>query len=190
MPQMFNEDFLLKLEKEFERWERETVPKWLSRLPERKKEFTTTSGITIKRLYTPLDLQGKDYFRDLGFPGEFPFTRGIHATMYRARIWTMRQFSGYGTAEDTNRRFKYLIKEGETGLSIAFDYPTIMGYDSDHPLARGEVGVCGVAIDTLKDFEILFDGIPMDKVTTSMTINGPTIPILSMYIATAKEQGR
>ena len=189
MPQMFNEDFLLKLEKEFERWERETVPKWLSRLPERKKEFTTTSGITIKRLYTPLDLQGKDYFRDLGFPGEFPFTRGIHATMYRARIWTMRQFSGYGTAEDTNKRFKYLIKEGETGLSIAFDYPTIMGYDSDHPLARGEVGVCGVAIDTLKDFEILFDGIPMDKVTTSMTINGPTIPILSMYIATAEEQG-
>ncbi len=189
MPQMFNEDFLLKLEKELERWERETVPKWLSRLPERKKEFTTTSGITIKRLYTPLDLQGKDYFRDLGFPGEFPFTRGIHATMYRARIWTMRQFSGYGTAEDTNKRFKYLIKEGETGLSIAFDYPTIMGYDSDHPLARGEVGVCGVAIDTLKDFEILFDGIPMDKVTTSMTINGPTIPILSMYIATAEEQG-
>jgi len=189
MPQMFNEDFLLKLEKELERWERETVPKWLSRLPERKKEFATTSGITIKRLYTPLDLHGKDYFRDLGFPGEFPFTRGIHATMYRARIWTMRQFSGYGTAEDTNKRFKYLIKEGETGLSIAFDYPTIMGYDSDHPLARGEVGVCGVAIDTLKDFEILFDGIPMDKVTTSMTINGPTIPILSMYIATAEEQG-
>jgi len=186
---MFDERFLSQLERELERWERETVPKWLSRLPERKKEFVTTSGITIKRLYTPLDIAGKDYMQDLGFPGEYPFTRGIHATMYRARIWTMRQFSGYGTAEDTNKRFKYLIKEGETGLSIAFDYPTIMGYDSDHPLARGEVGVCGVAIDTLKDFEILFDGIPMDKVTTSMTINGPTIPILSMYIATAEKQG-
>ncbi|RLI08279.1 methylmalonyl-CoA mutase [Candidatus Bathyarchaeota archaeon] len=172
-----------------ERWERETVPKWLSRLPERKKEFTTLSGIPVKRLYTPLDIAGKDYMRDLGLPGEYPFTRGIHATMYRARIWTMRQFSGFGTAEDTNKRFKYLIKEGETGLSIAFDYPTIMGYDSDHPMAHGEVGVCGVAIDTLKDFEILFDGIPMDKVTTSMTINGPTIPILSMYIATAEKQG-
>ncbi|RLI11993.1 methylmalonyl-CoA mutase [Candidatus Bathyarchaeota archaeon] len=186
---MFDDKFLDELEREFERWEKETVPKWLSRLPERKKEFVTTSGITIKRLYTPLDIADKDYMRDLGFPGEYPFTRGIHATMYRARIWTMRQFSGFGTAEDTNRRFKYLIKEGETGLSIAFDYPTIMGYDSDHPLARGEVGVCGVAIDTLKDFEILFDGIPMDKVTTSMTINGPTIPILSMYIATAEKQG-
>ena len=189
MARMFDERFLSQLERELERWERETVPKWLSRLPERKKEFVTTSGITIKRLYTPLDIAGKDYMQDLGFPGEYPFTRGIHATMYRARIWTMRQFSGYGTAEDTNKRFKYLIKEGETGLSIAFDYPTIMGYDSDHPLARGEVGVCGVAIDTLKDFEILFDGIPMDKVTTSMTINGPTIPILSMYIATAEKQG-
>ena len=189
MARMFDEKFLSQLERELERWERETVPKWLSRLPERKKEFATTSGITIKRLYTPLDIAGKDYMQDLGFPGEYPFTRGIHATMYRARIWTMRQFSGYGTAEDTNKRFKYLIKEGETGLSIAFDYPTIMGYDSDHPLARGEVGVCGVAIDTLKDFEILFDGIPMDKVTTSMTINGPTIPILSMYIATAEKQG-
>ena len=189
MPRMFDDKFLDELEREFERWEKETVPKWLSRLPERKKEFVTTSGITIKRLYTPLDIADKDYMRDLGFPGEYPFTRGIHATMYRARIWTMRQFSGFGTAEDTNRRFKYLIKEGETGLSIAFDYPTIMGYDSDHPLARGEVGVCGVAIDTLKDFEILFDGIPMDKVTTSMTINGPTIPILSMYIATAEKQG-
>ncbi len=189
MPRMFDEKFLDELERELERWERETVPKWLSRLPERKKEFVTTSGIPIKRLYTPLDLRDKDYMRDLGFPGEYPFTRGIHATMYRARIWTMRQFSGYGTAEDTNKRFKYLIKEGETGLSIAFDYPTIMGYDSDHPLARGEVGVCGVAIDTLVDFEILFDGIPMDKVTTSMTINGPTIPILSMYIATAEKHG-
>jgi len=189
LPRMFDEKFLDELERELERWERETVPKWLSRLPERKKEFVTTSGIPIKRLYTPLDLRDKDYMRDLGFPGEYPFTRGIHATMYRARIWTMRQFSGYGTAEDTNKRFKYLIKEGETGLSIAFDYPTIMGYDSDHPLARGEVGVCGVAIDTLVDFEILFDGIPMDKVTTSMTINGPTIPILSMYIATAEKHG-
>ncbi len=189
MPRMFDEKFLAELEREVERWEKETVPKWLSRLPERKKEFVTTSGITIKRIYTPLDVADKDYMRDLGLPGEYPFTRGIHATMYRARIWTMRQFSGFGTAEDTNKRFKYLIKEGETGLSIAFDYPTIMGYDSDHPMAHGEVGVCGVAIDTLKDFEILFDGIPMDKVTTSMTINGPTIPILSMYIATAEKQG-
>jgi len=186
---VFDLKFLSKLSKEFERWEKETLPKWTCRLPERKSEFVTSSGIKVKRLYTPLDVKDMDYFCELGFPGEYPFTRGIHATMYRARIWTMRQFSGFGTAEETNRRFRYLIKEGETGLSIAFDYPTIMGYDSDHPMASGEVGVCGVAIDTLKDFEILFDGIPMDKITTSMTINGPTIPILSMYIAVAEKQG-
>ncbi len=186
---LFDEEALKEIERELRRWDAEVVPKWIERLPERRREFKTTSDITINRVYTPLDIKDMDYMRDLGLPGEYPFTRGIHATMYRARIWTMRQFAGYGTAEDTNKRFKYLLEEGETGLSIAFDYPTIRGYDSDDPLARGEVGTCGVAIDTLRDFEILFDGIPMDKVTTSMTINGPTIPILSMYIATAEKQG-
>ncbi|MGQ9506727.1 MAG: acyl-CoA mutase large subunit family protein, partial [Candidatus Bathycorpusculaceae bacterium] len=146
-------------------------------------------GMLIKRVYTPEDIKELDYMRDLGFPGEYPFTRGLHATMYRGRLWTMRMFAGYGTAEDTNKRFKYLLSEGETGLSTAFDYPTIMGYDSDHPMARGEVGVCGVAISSLQDMEVLFNGIPLDEVTTSMTINGPAPILLSMYIAVGDKQG-
>jgi methylmalonyl-CoA mutase N-terminal domain/subunit len=178
-----------ELAKQQEKWEKTTVPNWLKRHPERKKQFRNISEIPIKRLYTPIDTKDIDYMKDLGFPGEYPFTRGVHATMYRGRLWTMRQFSGFGTAEQTNKRFKYLLKEGETGLSIAFDYPTIMGYDSDHPMAEGEVGRCGVAVASLKDFEVLFDGIPLDKVTTSMTINGPAAMLLAMYVAIGDKQG-
>ncbi len=178
-----------ELARQQEEWEKNTVPNWLKRHPERKREFRNISEIPIKRLYTPLDAKDLDYAKDLSFPGEFPFTRGVHATMYRGRLWTMRQFSGFGTAEQTNKRFKYLLKEGETGLSIAFDYPTIMGYDSDHAMAEGEVGRCGVAVASLKDFEILFDGIPLEKVTTSMTINGPAAMLLAMYVAIGDKQG-
>ncbi|MFP3985693.1 MAG: methylmalonyl-CoA mutase [Candidatus Bathyarchaeia archaeon] len=180
---------LNELVKQQEKWEKTTVLNWLQRHPERKKEFHNISEIPIKRLYTPLDTQNLDYLQDLGFPGEYPFTRGVHATMYRGRLWTMRQFSGFGTAEQTNKRFKYLLSEGETGLSIAFDYPTIMGYDSDHPMALGEVGRCGVAISSLRDFEVLFNGIPLEKVTTSMTINGPAAMLLAMYVAVGDKQG-
>ncbi|MDH4221346.1 MAG: methylmalonyl-CoA mutase family protein [Candidatus Bathyarchaeota archaeon] len=186
---MFDEQSLSKITKEREKWEKTTVPSWLRRNPERKGEFKTTSGINIKRLYTPEDVKNLDYLRDLGFPGQFPFTRSLHATMYRGRLWTMRQFSGFGTAEQTNKRFRYLLKEGETGLSVAFDYPTIMGRDSDDPMCNGEVGICGVAVSSLKDMEILFDGIPLDKVTTSMTINGPASMLLAMYIAIGDKQG-
>ena len=143
----------------------------------------------IKSVYTPEDVADIDYSKDIGLPGEFPFTRGIHPTMYRGRLWTMRQFSGFGTAEDTNKRFKYLLRHGETGLSTAFDMPTLMGYDSDNNRAAGEVGVCGVAIDTIADMEILFDGIPLDEVTVSMTINAPAAILLSMYIAVADKRG-
>lgn len=156
---------------------------------QKEKEFTSISGRPIKALYTPLDLKDFDYGRDLGFPGQYPFTRGIHPTMYRGRLWTMRQFSGFGTAEDTNRRYKYLLSQGQTGLSVAFHLPTLMGIDSDHPMARGEIGKCGVAVDTLADMEILFDGIPLDKVTTSMTINPPAAILWAMYIAVAEKQG-
>lgn len=178
-----------KVIKEQERWGETTVPSWLKRHPERKKKFHNISELPIRRLYTPADTKNISYLRDIGFPGELPFTRGVHATMYRGRLWTMRQFSGFGTAEQTNKRFKYLLKEGETGLSIAFDYPTIMGYDSDDPMSIGEVGRCGVAIASLKDFETLFDGIPLDKVTTSMTINGPAAMLLAMYITVGDKQG-
>jgi len=186
---MFDKQKIEEIAKERERWEKSTLLNWIKQCPERKKEFLNHSGFTIKGLYTPEDVKNLDYMRDLGFPGEYPFTRGLHATMYRGRLWTMRMFAGYGTAEDTNKRFKYLLSEGETGLSTAFDYPTIMGYDSDHPMARGEVGVCGVAISSLHDMEILFDGIPLDKVTTSMTINGPASVLLAMYIAVGDKQG-
>jgi methylmalonyl-CoA mutase N-terminal domain/subunit len=186
---MFEKEKVEKIKRERERWEKTTLPNWIRQCPECKSEFKNHSGIIIKRVYTPEDIEDLDYMRDLGFPGEYPFTRGLHATMYRGRLWTMRMFAGYGTAEDTNKRFKYLLSEGETGLSTAFDYPTIMGYDSDHPMARGEVGVCGVAISSLQDMEVLFNGIPLDKVTTSMTINGPAPILLSMYIAVGDKQG-
>jgi len=186
---LFDERRLNEIVKERKRWEKTTVPRWVCRHPERKSEFSTSSGIPVKRLYAPEDVKDHDYLRDLGFPGKFPFTRGLHATMYRGRLWTMRQFAGFGTAEQTNARFKYLLKEGETGLSIAFDYPTIMGCDSDHSMARGEVGQCGVAVSSLRDMEILFDGIPLDRVTTSMTINGPAAMLLAMYVAIGDKQG-
>jgi methylmalonyl-CoA mutase N-terminal domain/subunit len=158
-------------------------------MTERKSRFITVSNHQIKRLYTPEDIKDLDYERDLGSPGEYPFTRGIYPTMYRGRLWTMRQFAGFGGPEETNRRFKYLLEHGQTGLSTAFDMPTLMGLDSDHPLADGEVGVEGVAVDTLRDFEILFDGIPLDKVSTSFTIN-PSAPVIyAMYIAIGDQQG-
>jgi methylmalonyl-CoA mutase N-terminal domain len=158
-------------------------------LRERKQEFLTISGRPVKRVYGPDDIKDLDYARDLGDPGEYPFTRGIHPTMYRGRLWTMRQFAGFGTAEETNERFKYLLANGQTGLSVAFDLPTLMGYDSDSPWADGEVGVEGVAVSTLADMETLFDGIPLDQVTTSMTINGPAIVLFAMYLAVAEKQG-
>lgn len=170
------------------RWER-AYREEVDRSEARATEATSISGRPIKPLYTPLDLKNFDFFRDLGFPGEYPFTRGIHPTMYRGRLWTMRQFSGFGTAEDTNRRFKYLLAQGQTGLSVAFHLPTLMGIDSDHPMAKGEIGKCGVAVDSLADMEILFDGIPLDKITTSMTINPPAAVLWAMYIAVAEKQG-
>jgi len=186
---VFDEKKLKELKHERQRWEQTTLPKWLKQSCERKSDFHNHSGMPINRLYTPEDISDMDYVRDMGFPGEYPFLRGVHATMYRGRLWTMRMFSGFGTAADTNKRFKYLLKEGETGLSTAFDYPTIMGYDSDHPMAKGEVGICGVAIASLRDMETLFDGIPLDKVTTSMTINGPAPMLLAMYAAVGDKQG-
>jgi methylmalonyl-CoA mutase N-terminal domain/subunit len=186
---MFDERELAEVKRAREKWEKTTVPNWVNRHPERKNDFSSTSGFQIKRLYTPEDIESLDYLRDLGFPGEPPFTRGVHATMHRGRLWTMRMFAGFGTAEQTNKRFKYLLKEGETGLSIAFDYPTIMGYDSDHPMSTGEVGQCGVAISSLRDMETLLDGIPLDKVSTSMTINGPAAMLLAMYVAVGDKQG-
>jgi methylmalonyl-CoA mutase N-terminal domain/subunit len=156
---------------------------------EREFKFTTVSGIPVKTLYTPDDIEGFDYHHDLGYPGEFPFTRGVYTNMYRGRLWTMRQFSGFGTPKDTNKRYKYLLKHGQTGLSVAFDFPTLYGRDSDDPFARGEVGKCGVAIDTLRDMEILFHGIPLEQISTSMTINPPAAMLLAMYIAVGEKQG-
>src|ERR1700675_386249 len=170
-------------------WQQETLRPTLAKNPERQAEFTTVSGYSIQRLYTPADLAGWDPDRDLGYPGEPPYTRGIHSTMHRGRLWTMRQFAGFGTAEDTNQRFRYLLAQGQTGLSTAFDLPTLMGYDSDHPLSEGEVGKCGVAISSLADMEVLFDKIPLANVTTSMTINSPAAVIWAMYLAVAEKQG-
>ena len=170
-------------------WEESTLRPTLEKSPERQAEFTTISGHPIRRLYTPADLPNWEPERDLGFPGEPPYTRGIHSTMHRGRLWTMRQFAGFGTAEDTNQRFRYLLSQGQTGLSTAFDLPTLMGYDSDHPLSEGEVGKCGVAISSLADMEVLFDKIPLANVTTSMTINSPAAVIWAMYLAVAEKQG-
>ncbi len=172
-----------------ERWEKTTLQKTLSKSPEREPSFNTTSHIELRRLYTPMDNADLDYCKDLGFPGEFPFTRGVQPTMYRGRFWTMRQYAGFATAEETNKRYKFLLGQGQTGLSVAFDLPTQIGYDSDHPLSDGEVGKVGVAIDSLKDVEILFDGIPLDRVSTSMTINSTAAILLAMYIAVAEKQG-
>jgi methylmalonyl-CoA mutase N-terminal domain/subunit len=176
-----------ELKESLGRWKRGKYDKVCS--TESENEHTTVSGKKIKELYTPLDIPDFDYEKRLSFPGEYPFTRGIHPTMYRGRLWTMRQFSGFGTAEDTNRRYKYLLSHGQTGLSVAFHLPTLMGVDSDHPLAQGEIGKCGVAIDSLADMEVLFDGIPLDKISTSMTINPPAAILWAMYIAVAEKQG-
>jgi len=186
---MFDEKELSRIKKAREEWEEKSYKEYLKKHPERKKRFTTLSGLDVKALYTPEDIAHLDYLKDIGFPGMEPFLRGIHATMHRGRIWTMRMFSGFGTAEETNKRYHYLLEHGETGLSVAFDYPTLYGYDTDHPFARGEFGKCGVAVSSLKDMEILFDGIPLDKITTSMTINGPAAVIWAMYIANAERQG-
>ena len=171
----------------------EQVAKVNARFPERSDQFTTGSGDHINRLYTPRDLEQEalefDYHQDLGFPGSYPFTRGVQPTMYRGRLWTMRMYAGFGTAEESNERYKYLVSQGSSGLSVAFDLPTQIGYDSDHPLAEGEVGKVGVAIDSLADMEVLFEGIPLDKVSTSMTINAPASVLLAMYIAVGEKQG-
>jgi methylmalonyl-CoA mutase N-terminal domain/subunit len=176
------------LNKALRDWEQTFLQQTLDRYPERYDEFITTSGDPVKRLYTPLDTEHA-YLDGLGFPGEYPFTRGVHPTMFRGRLWTMRMFAGFGTAEETNARFKYLLEHGQTGLSVAFDLPTLMGYDTDSPEAEGEFGKCGVAVSSLRDMEILFDGIPLDKVTTSMTINSPAAIVWAMYIAAAEKQG-
>jgi methylmalonyl-CoA mutase N-terminal domain/subunit len=170
-------------------WEEKTLKPTLKRMPESRETFTTTSLAPVERLYTPGNLPGFDYEKELGFPGDPPYTRGIHATGYRGKLWTMRQFAGFGSAFDTNRRFKYLLEHGQTGLSVAFDLPTLMGYDSDHPFSEGEVGKCGVAISSLADMEVLFDGIPLEKVTTSMTINAPASMIFAMFLVVAEKQG-
>lgn len=167
------------------RWEQRTLKPTLEKYGERKQDFRTDAGICIERLYGPTE---RDY-REIGFPGEYPFTRGVYPTMYRGKFWTMRQYAGFGTAEESNARYRYLLEHGTTGLSVAFDLPTQIGYDSDHPLAEGEVGKVGVAIDTLADMEIAFDGIPLEKVTTSMTINATAAILLCMYVAVAKKQG-
>ncbi|NIM95651.1 MAG: methylmalonyl-CoA mutase [Anaerolineales bacterium] len=186
---MYDQDKLKDINQALEKWEETTLHQTLSRREEQKESFITISSEPVDRLYTPLDVRDLDYGRDLGFPGEFPFTRGVHPTMYRSRMWTMRMFAGFGTAEETNARFKYLLDQGQTGLSIAFDLPTLMGFDTDSPEAIGEFGKCGVAISSLKDMEILLDGIPLNEVSTSMTINSPAAVIWAMYIATAEKQG-
>jgi len=170
-------------------WEERTLEPTIKRMPESKDKFTTVSLAPVERLYTPNSIPDFDYERELGFPGEPPYTRGIHATGYRGKLWTMRQFAGFGSAFDTNQRFKYLLEHGQTGLSVAFDLPTLMGYDADHPFSEGEVGKCGVAISSLADMEVLFDGIPMEQVTTSMTINAPASMIFAMFLAAAEKQG-
>jgi methylmalonyl-CoA mutase N-terminal domain/subunit len=186
---MFDEEKLKALREQREQWEEATARPTLARHPERMEHFMTTSSEPVERLYTPLDVADLDYVRDLGFPGEYPFTRGVHATMHRGRLWTMRMFAGFGTAEETNARYKYLLEHGETGLSVAFDMPTLYGYDTDDPHALGEFGKCGVAISSLADMEILFDGIPVDQITTSMTINSPAAVVWAMYIAMAEKRG-
>jgi len=184
----FEEKKLDEIRRQKEKWGKETLNKSFDKLPERG-QFRTSSDIPVSQVYTPGDIAELDYLRDLGFPGEYPLTRGVYPTMYRARFWTMRQYAGFGTAEQTNKRFKYLLEHGQTGLSVAFDFPTQVGYDCDHPLALGEVGKVGVSASTLRDMEVLFEGIPLDKVTTSMTINAPANVLLAMYVAVGRKQG-
>jgi methylmalonyl-CoA mutase N-terminal domain/subunit len=182
-------DPLERVAREQARWETETLAPALAEAPESRTEFTTVSLRSTKRLYTPLDVAKIDPVSEIGFPGEYPFTRGVYPTMYRSRPWTMRQYSGFGTPEASNARYKYLLSQGQTGLSCAFDLPTLMGYDPDHPMARGEVGKCGVAISTLADMEVLFDGIPLSDITTSMTITSTACVVWAMFIAVCEKQG-
>ena len=186
---MYDPKKLEEVREKLEQWEETNLQQSTARRPERRDRFMTTSSEDIDRLYTPLDVGSLDYLRDLGLPGEFPYTRGIHPTMYRGRLWTQRMFAGFGAAEETNQRFKYLLEKGQTGLSVAFDLPTLMGYDTDAPESLGEFGKCGVAVSSLKDMEALFKDIPLDKVSTSMTINSPAAVIWAMYIAAAENQG-
>jgi len=186
---MYDKHKIDELKASLKKWEDTSLKKALSQLPERAGEFITTSSEPINRLYTPLDIAENDYDSSLGLPGEYPYTRGVHPTLHRSKLWTMRMFAGFGTAEETNARFKYLLEQGQTGLSIAFDLATLMGYDTDQPEALGEFGKCGVAISSLKDMEILLDGIPLDKVSSSMTINSPAAIIWAMYLAAAEKQG-
>jgi len=186
---MFEREKIHEIEKSKKEWEGKKLEPTLRRFPERKKEFVTSYEDEIERLYTPLDIENLDYLKDLGFPGEYPFTRGVQPTMYRGKLWTMRQYAGFGSAEESNKRYKYLLEQGQTGLSIAFDLPTQIGFDSDDPMSEGEVGKVGVAIDSLKDMEILFDGIPLDKVSVSMTINSTAMILLAMLMTIAKKQG-
>jgi methylmalonyl-CoA mutase N-terminal domain/subunit len=186
---MFDSEKLKSLKHALMNWEKTTLRQGLSSFPERRDRFITTSSEEINRLYTPLDIAEMDYLADLGLPGEYPYTRGVHPTLHRGRMWTMRMFSGFGTAQETNQRFKYLLDQGQTGLSVAFDLPTLMGYDSDDAEAVGEFGKCGVAISSLKDMEILLADIPLDVVSTSMTINSPAAVIWAMYIAAAEKRG-
>src|SRR5438477_1841769 len=172
-----------------ERWGTDTLAPVLKKTPESRKRFETVSLEEVNRLYTPADLAGMDRAKDLSFPGQFPYTRGIHPTGYRGKLWTMRQFAGFGTPEETNARFKYLLREGQTGLSVAYDLPALMGYDADSPLAEGEVGKCGVAVSSLADMEALFGGIDLERVTVSQTINAPASVFLAMYLVVAEKQG-
>lgn len=185
----FDQNKLAQHKANLDRWREKTLKPTLNKMPERRDEFITQSSVPIERLYTPADISDFDYERDLGNPGEYPYTRGIHSTGYRGKPWTMRMFAGFGTAEETNERFKYLVSQGNMGLSVAFDLPTLMGYDTDAPAALGEFGKCGVAISSLRDMEILMDGIPLDQISTSMTINSPAAIIWAYYIAAAEKQG-
>jgi methylmalonyl-CoA mutase N-terminal domain/subunit len=189
MGNLYDKKSLNEIKNSLEKWEKETLQNWIKQVPEREKEFTNLSNIPIKILYTPADLEDFDYNSKLGFPGSYPFTRGIHATMYRARLWTMRMFSGFGGPEETNKRLKFLIEHGETGLSLAFDYPTLIGIDPDDPMAEGEVGIVGVSVPTIEDMRVVFDGINMGEVTTNMTINPPAPVLLSFYVGVAEMQG-
>ncbi len=186
---MYDRDKVEQIREAAEQWEETDVQRSQARFPERRDPFTTMSGLPIERLYTPVDVAQQDYERDLGLPGRYPYTRGPQPTGYRGKLWTMRMFAGFGSAEETNARFRYLLEQGQTGLSVAFDMPTLYGYDTDAPEAIGEFGKCGVAISSLADMEVLLDGLPLDQVTTSMTINSPAAIIWAMYIAAAEKRG-
>ena len=185
---MFDPVSVRKIGEAYRTWVAGPLKKTLERNPEREAAFATSS-LPVGRLYTPADIAALDYDRDLGFPGQYPYTRGIQPTMYRGRLWSMRQYAGFGTAEESNRRFRYLLDEGQTGLSVAFDLPTQLGYDSDDPLASSEIGQVGVAVDSLRDMETMFAGIPLDRVSTSMTINAPAAVLVAMYAAVGEQQG-